>query len=165
MGVKTKRYDYGAARLQKQLQKFNKGPFVKAGFPKHNKDTTSKHSDTAATILEIALYHEFGTTKHPERSFVRAAYKTNVKDYRRRNKLQIKKLVRGKTTLKRILNYFGLRISSDIKKYISQKKVRPVSPRATKQSGTTLWDTGQLINSISWVESVNGRNIRRGGKP
>ena len=129
MGVKTKRYDYGAARLQKQLQKFNKGPFVKAGFPKHNKDTTSKHtkdttskhSDTAATILEIALYHEFGTTKHPERSFVRAAYKTNVKDYRRRNKLQIKKLVRGKTTLKRILNYFGLRISSDIKKYIAHQ--------------------------------------------
>ena len=94
MGVRTKRYDYGAKKLAEQLKKLKKTPYIKAGFPKDSSDTKVKHAHSDDTILDIALKHEFGTEKYPERSFVRAAFKKNVKDYKRLNKREIGKLVK-----------------------------------------------------------------------
>ena len=58
-------------------------------------------------------------------------------------------------TVEKALDILGLTIENDIKAFIRDGEIDPKSLRAIEESGTTLWDTGQLINSITFVKVMN----------
>ena len=53
-------------------------------------------------------------------------------------------------------------MTNDIKTFIRTGKVAPPSKRAIKDRGVTLWDTGQLINSVAFSISTNGKTAVKG---
>ena len=68
----------------------------------------------------------------------------------------INKIIKGRSTVEKALNQMGLQMTSDIKRYIHDRKVVPHSARAIEESGATLWDTGQLVQSLAYSISHGG---------
>lgn len=115
-----------------------------------------------ATVLEIAVYHEFGAPKRdlPERSFMRASYDENVKKYGKLQYELFKKLVDGTISLDQALDIAGLMIQTDIKKFLTDGKVKPESRRAMNDGGKTLIDTAQMLNSITYKKVKGKQNAK-----
>ena len=178
--IENKYKDRGAARLMSAVNLAKLGPYVKVGYPKESNPSEKQHYKEEATqktktkrslakkiigrwggygitVLDIALAHEFGTDKLPERSFIRSSTKEGARSYGRLTKKLVNQIADGQRDLGQALNVVGLYIVNDIKKYIRLKKVKPPSRRALEQGGTTLWDTGQLINSLSYSIEVEGK--------
>ena len=162
MSAKTKVIDKGAQYARKMIREMKRGPYVKVGFPRESSENKKRYK-FGSTVLDLAIIHEFGGPKTIERSFMRAAFKSNLAKYKNKNKTQLNRLVKKRTSLKQVLMFFGLIMVNDIKNFIAKRKVKPVSKRAEKQGGATLWDTGQLINSLAFSHFMN-RKISFGGK-
>lgn len=157
---KTRVIDHGFNAIIKELRKLEKKPFVKIGYPKEKSSTdaekeTSDDSESFVTVLDVALWHEFGTNNMAERSFVRSSFDQNRKKYEELNKKLLVKIYSGKMTVEKALDILGFTIENDIKAFIKDGEVNPDSQRAIDEGGTTLWDTGQLINSITFIKVMN----------
>jgi len=107
------------------------------------------------TVLDVAIFHEFGTVNMPERSFVRAAFDENRSSYEALNKKLLIKIYSNAMTVEKALDILGLTIQNDIKKFIKDKEVSPESIRAIEEGGVTLFDTGQLVNSLTYIRVMN----------
>lgn len=178
--ITNKHSDYGASRLIKDIIRAKKGPYVKVGYPKEARPAFQPHFSEEAgkaektltkigkaftghwaggtTVLDVAVAHEFGTTKLPERSFIRAGINANLGNYKNLTKKLLNKVAKGETDMIQALNRIGLQIVNDIKTHIRLKKIAPPSKRALKEAGTTLWDTGQLINTLAYSISIDGKS-------
>ena len=157
---KTRVIDHGFNAIVKELRKLEKKPYVKIGYPQKKSTTnaekeTSDDSESFVTVLDVALWHEFGTNNMPERSFVRASFDQNQKKYEKLNRELLVKIYSGKMTVEKALDILGFTIENDIKAFIKSGEVNPDSQRAINEGGTTLWDTGQLINSITFIKVMN----------
>lgn len=114
------------------------------------------------TVVEIGTRHEMGLGV-PQRSFIRSTFDENVDRYRDLLKRQFRETIlyhartqkpfdhRRSVALRRL----GLAVTGDIKKKITAHIPPPLTPYtlARKGSGKTtpLINTGQLINSITYV--------------
>ena len=162
--------DHGFKGIMNQLKKLEKKPFVKIGFPVESKKTDDNKQQIIrgpggeqlaivesdfATVLDVAIWHEFGTINMPERSFVRKAFDKNVKKYEKLNKKLITRIYSGKMTVEKALDFLGFTIENDIKEFIQGGEVEPDSLRAISEGGKTLLDTAQLINSITFIKVMN----------
>jgi len=107
------------------------------------------------TVLDVAIFHEFETVNMPERSFVRAAFDENRSSYEALNKKLLIKIYSNAMTVEKALDILGLTIQNDIKKFIKDKEVSPESIRAIEEGGVTLFDTGQLVNSLTYIRVMN----------
>jgi hypothetical protein len=157
---KTRVIDHGFNAIVKELRKLEKKPYVKIGYPEKKASTnaekeTSDDSESFVTVLDVALWHEFGTNNMPERSFVRASFDQNQKKYEKLNRELLVKIYSGKMTVEKALDILGFTIENDIKAFIRSGEVNPESQRAINEGGTTLDDTGQLINSITFIKVMN----------
>lgn len=153
---KTREIDHGFKGIVKELRKLEKKPYVKIGYPKEaSKTNEEKDGNEFVTVLDVALWHEFGTNNMAERSFVRASFDQNQKKYEELNKKLLVKIYSGKMTVEKALDILGFTIENDIKAFIKDGEVNPDSQRAINEGGTTLWDTGQLINSITFIKVMN----------
>lgn len=158
--IKTKETDYGFKGIIKELRKLEKKPYVKIGYPAKKSSTnatkeTSDDSESFVTVLDVALWHEFGTNNMAERSFVRASFDQNQKKYEALNKKLLIKIYSGTMTVEKALDILGFTIENDIKAFIRSGEVSPESQRAINEGGTTLDDTGQLVNSITFIKVMN----------
>ena len=174
MAVITRRKDFGADRIRREIKKMKKNPYIKVGYPKEFPEIKEdKEDNPGVTVLDVAIFHEFGTTKLPERSFIRATLYGRYKFYKKINKDLINQIIKGRRSVDQALNYLGLLMVKDIKDFIRKHKVKPPSQRVIehdkkgkkagkKGKGKTLWDTGQLINSLAYSISVNGKAATRG---
>jgi hypothetical protein len=154
--TRTRSVDHGFKGIIKELKKLENKPFVKIGYPAEvsKKDAKKKDGSGATsefvTVLDVAVFHEFGTVNLPERSFIRASFDDNVKKYEKMNKKLLIKIYSNKMTVERALDILGEMILNDIKKFMINNEVKPVSIRASNDSGSTLVDTAQLMNSLTF---------------
>lgn len=163
--LRTKEIDRGFNRIVKELKKLQKKPYVKVGYPADASTTKDAKeyrdeqgnvvSDNFVTVLDVAIWSEFGTVNAPERSFVRSSFDKNRSKYNKLTENLIKKIYDGSTTVEKALDILGLTLENDIKKFIRDGDVTPESLRAAQEGGTTLWDTGQLLNSITYIKVMN----------
>jgi phage gpG-like protein len=144
--VKTVDRDLGYKNIKKQMMLLEKEPYVKIGFPEGGKGWNDKVG-AKAKIVEIAIFHEFGTSHGiPERSFIRSTFdEQKEKWFEITGKLQWE-IYKSKKTVKEVLKIIGLIIETDQKNKIASG----IQPELKYREGTPLWDTGQLINSIQY---------------
>ena len=110
--------------------------------------------EKGVSLAEIAAYHEFGTSTIPERSFLRATFFGHAAEGLRVMCEKLSKaIVEGKMDEPRALGLLGTWAAAEVKKTI-RASIAPELAAATiaaKGSSLPLVDTGQLINSITYV--------------
>lgn len=150
---KTKVKDRGYKRIIRELRKLENKPMVKVGYPEEKNEKDEKHAgkesgeDNFTTVLDIAVFHEFGTVHLPERSFVRAAFDKNRKEYENLNVKLLNKIYDGTLTVEKALDILGETILNDIKTFLTNNEVQP--PSATEK---TLVDTAQMLNALTYIK-------------
>lgn len=179
--TKTKDKDLGYLDILKQLRKLEDKPFVKVGFPAEFKSGSTPKKFTSATadgsdpvvlvdpnvtVLDAAIWNEFGTEQIPERSFVRSAFDKNRVKYEKTTKKLLIRIYQSKVSVERALDILGLMIENDIKSMIRNGNFKPLSDVtiAKKGSDKPLVDTGQMINSVRFkriMKSVTGKLLGR----
>lgn len=175
---KTKEIDRGFKSIVKELRKLENKPHVKVGYPLESKKTSqAKKNSEDLTVLDIAIFHEFGTVHLPERSFIRAAFDKNKRKYIRLNKKLLKKIYSQEMTVEKALDILGEVLQNDIKDFIVSDNVKPPTLRSggdavkslsneleniARTSGldagaskTTLVDTGQMLNAITYKRKMS----------
>lgn len=152
-----------------ELKRLKSGPHVKVGILAANFDEEKRTDDamkTSATLGEVAVYNEFGTSdgRIPERSFIRSTHDEKKNEWTRRTDTLRKRVMAGKETVDGALGKVGEMIKTDIKQKI-MSNIQPENSQATilrktrdgKVGDKTLIDFGQLLGTIHWSR-YDGRN-------
>ena len=153
--TRTREVDHGFKGIIKELKKLEYKPYVKIGYPEKSRDANKKHEredggESFVTVLDLAIFHEFGTVHSPERSFIRAAFDQNRKKIEKLTKKLLIKIYSNKITVEKSLDILGETILNDIKTFLKNDDVTPTSNRALDDNGSTLVDTGQLLNALTY---------------
>lgn len=142
-------------QIRRQVEDGNS--FVKVGVlgagPKN------KPRESGPTNVELAIWHEYGTRTAPERPFLRSTMRANAAQYARFLGSNIHLVFQKKRTVVQLLNALGSKAAADVKNTIRRGIPPPNAPETVrrKKSSKPLIDTGQLLNSITWlVEKVKG---------
>lgn len=155
-------------RRQKKLQQ-------DLGLLQHLSLTVGVHSDapshtdqegTTLNMAELAAVHEFGTSRIPERSFLRAGFDAHRDDTEKRVNEGLGKLLDGEYEPSEVLEYVGELLLGDIRETIAEGLKPELAPmtKASRDkkaahgggleglatSYTPLVDTGQLIGSLAY---------------
>lgn len=123
-----------------------------------------KESDEGAqpdvTLLDVAIFHEFGTTTVPRRSFIGDWADENRAAHEQQLRKMAKAIVQGKVASPEVaLGRLGSLYVAEVQKRIADG-IEPELAQSTidrKGSSKSLIDTGQLRTSIA--PYVNGRRI------
>ena len=110
--------------------------------------------EKGVSLAEIAAYHEFGTSTIPERSFLRATFYGHAAEGLRVMCEKLSKaIIEGKLDEPRALGLLGTWAVAEVKKTIRASIAPELAPAtiAAKGSSLPLVDSGQLINSITYV--------------
>lgn len=104
-----------------------------------------------ANIAEYGAFNEFGTSKIPERPFMRPAFDKNKGKYSR----MIEQATDPKTSrlaFARIVQELGLRAQEDIRQEIDNKTSPANKPSTIKKKGSAhpLIDTGAMRTSVTY---------------
>lgn len=143
--------------LKRNLSKLNRTA-IQVGLP--TRTGAGIHADSNMTMAEIGMVHEYGTEKIPQRSFIRQG----ISAHRPAIELGLRMcLIDAVTHLKSVqfLDKAFNRVGAETIGYIYQQfKIsgspswEPLSPYTIAQrrlaSDTPLWDTGQLVQSLTW---------------
>lgn len=111
-----------------------------------------KHKKSDATVLDIAIWNEFGTRKMPERSFIRASYDSNRSDYESKGEKLLEQVI-GMTVSPSVLyDTLGLYMVGQTQKYLTNLSSPPNDPFTIKMKGSSnpLIDSGQMRDSIEY---------------
>lgn len=145
--VKTKDKDKGYKALVVRAKDMARSMPVRVGI---HPDAGSEHYPDGTSVLDVAIWNEFGTENIPERSFLRAWFEKNqpraLAMLKRINQL----VLEGKLTREQGLNQLGLRWVAEIQERMSKGIPPPNAPStiAKKGSSTPLIDDGILRSSI-----------------
>lgn len=120
--------------------------------------SAAREEEDGTTLAEIAAIHEFGAPAAgiPERSFLRSTFR-NPQKLEQLRKLQARlarDLIAGKIDVARAMGLLGAWGAGAVKATITRDgEFAPLKPStiAKKGSSRPLIDSGQLLNSISWV--------------
>lgn len=115
-----------------------------------------QHEDSDLTVAQVGFYHEFGTVKTPERSFIRSTIEDKSKEIKKLARQQSKLVLNGKTTMEKGLGLLGAFTAGLIQEKFTSNDW-PANTEATiasKGSSKPLIDTGQLRQSISYEVKV-----------
>lgn len=105
----------------------------------------------SATVLDIGIWNEFGTSRIPPRSFIRAWFDENKEPIETMWKSAMRAVAKGKISKKDALDQFGLWCVGQIQARMAAGVPPPNAPStiARKGSSTPLIDTGVLRSSIT----------------
>lgn len=136
------------AKAQRKLMK-RKGLIKKGGTGKK-----SESKGKGATVLEYAIFNEYGTSRIPKRPFFRLSVGTQkaqneIKEYLN---TQIENIISGELTGQGAYENLGTFVVQKIKKTIMSGNFTPNDAKTIKRKGssTPLIDTHSLYNSISY---------------
>lgn len=147
--------------------------------------TVGIHSDAPAhtdehgqpiNMAELAAVHEYGTSRIPERSFLRAGFDAHREDTEERVTEALGKLIDGTYEPPQVLEYVGELMLGDVRDTIASG-IKPELAESTRLSRdkkaahggglaglagkyTPLVDTGQLINSLAYVVDTSDAGSR-----
>jgi phage gpG-like protein len=121
---------------------FGRGPNgVKVGLPQGSND----YPDGTSVIM-VGAVHEFGTSKVPERSFLRSTVIEKKRDYKTMFRKLTFKIIKGDIDSRTALGLIGLQVQTDV-----QDKITDIdSPPLVYREGNPLIDTGHLRQSITF---------------
>ncbi len=108
----------------------------------------------AVTLVQIASFHEFGTSRTPRRSFI-ADWSDEFEEEHKRQLRQMAQAVYKGTipSAEQGLARLGNLYVGEVQRRISQGIAPPLKPGTVKRKGSSmpLIDTGQLRSSIRFV--------------
>jgi len=125
-------------------------------------DAGVRHAGSDITVLELALIHELGTAEMPERSFIRRTFEIRASELGKVQGKLMAGVLSGKITYEKALDLLGAWGANEIKQFVKSDQVTPPTTaaatarknaragKAPDAKGTTLVDTGQLVNAITW---------------
>jgi hypothetical protein len=121
-------------------------------------DGDAPHGDDAISVLQIAIFNEFGTNNIPARSFIRAWFDENEAKLREDLVKLMQSVVQGTRTKEQILELLGQRCVAEIQERISAGIDPPnaASTVAKKGSSTPLVNEGLLRSAISYRVDEGG---------
>lgn len=102
------------------------------------------------TVADVATFNEFGTSRIPQRSFIRAWFDENQEFIAETLRSQLKLVIAGKLTAEKAGNRIALACEGSMKQRISRGIPPPNAPATIERKGSSkpLIDTGQLRNAI-----------------
>jgi hypothetical protein len=109
-------------------------------------------NDDMVSILQIAVWAEFGTQTEPARSFIRDWFDQNEAGLRKDLVILMQSVVQGKRTKEQILELLGQRCVAQIQERIVAG-IDPPNAQSTidrKGSSTPLIDTGILKAAVNY---------------
>jgi hypothetical protein len=161
--------DTGYAKLKEALLRLS-GGFVKVGFPegkapgspgdpgKPRKKKPKKPWDNMSEVARIAVWNEFGVPAKniPSRPFFRNAIDGNREKLKEFKKDIYEQVLQKKITPHQALELIGLWMQDKIRESILKGSWMPNSERTKREKGSSkpLIDSGQLINSLTFVNSL-----------
>jgi hypothetical protein len=106
------------------------------------------------SVIDYAMYNEFGTSRIPARPFMSKTYDENADDTIKYAQYLAGEMIDGKMNPKKVLDTLGLWYSNKIKMTIRNAKVwaTPNAPSTVEQKGSSspLIDTGRMLNSVNY---------------
>lgn len=120
MSVKTEtKGQENVDRIMQEIQKL-KGSYVTIGFY----EDAGKYPG-GQSVVEVALWNEFGTSTSPERSFFRSAVDENMSQLNAWREDFLNRIVRGEMTVEKALETVGMRIQIMIQNKIKSNVPPP----------------------------------------
>lgn len=111
-----------------------------------------KYSESGITVLGVATVHEFGTSTAPERSFLRAGFDDNKRDFERKAESLVDRVVNLDMPAMTMLDALGEYMVGVVQEYLTDLSEPPLSDATIKAKGSDnpLIDTGRLRQSITY---------------
>ena len=100
-------------------------------------------SDSEA--LKVAIAHEYGTERLPERSFIRASFDAEQKKLGDIVSVQVNKVIDRQSSASEAANAVGAQAAQLVQNFIDENRVKPKSDFSKKTQHTTLYETGTHI--------------------
>lgn len=154
-GRKTTEKDLGLARINALRQEFKKQPMIGVGIPSN----AGPHLDRDGTpsgvsILEVAIFNEFGTSTAPARPAFRFSALKMRPAIIQKQKEMLEALIDGRTTMAAGLGKIGVYAKNETRRIVREWDSPPNSDAtvASKGFNDPLIDTEQMVNAIDWVE-------------
>lgn len=123
------------------------------GFPAGKNSVTNPHYDNGASIVEVAIWNNFGTDRIPRRPFMDDAAPKMQKEYKKILKSAMKRVNAGETTLQAVLKAAALKSEAIVREQITTGQYVPNAPAtiAAKKSSKPLIDSGDMNKYVTSV--------------
>ena len=123
------------------------------GFPAGKEGVTNPHYDNGASIVEVAIWNNFGTDTIPRRPFMDNAAPKIQNEYKKFLKQTIKKLNSGELSMQTVLKTAALKSESIVRNEIVSGTYVPNSPAtiAAKKSSKPLIDSGDMNKYVTSI--------------
>lgn len=133
------------------------GSEVAVGFPA-NKGLDTPYYPTGASVIQVAVWNNYGTRKIPARPFFDIAAVKIQRRFKARVQADVKLCLAGKLPLQTMLNRWGVDSKGIIQQQITETTSPPNSPAtiAAKRSQHPLIDTGHMRQSVTYVTRKRG---------
>lgn len=134
---------------------------VLVGFPIDAKHTPEEGSAGAETSMAvIAAKHEFGfpAEKIPERPFLRVGAANGIPEYVAITAAYLPRVLDEQIGIEKLLEALGTSAVGHIQQQIRNGTYKPNSPYTIRLKGSDkpLVDTGQMVQSVTWVIEEDG---------
>ncbi|MCP4967428.1 MAG: hypothetical protein GY926_19620 [bacterium] len=155
----VKDIDRGWAKIMRELSIFQRA-HVFVGL----QGAAATETIDGATIVEIGAAHEFGTTRVPERSWLRSTMDDQQNAIVKKIADELAAVADGRRTAIAALKRLGLFAVELIRKKIRSRIAPPLSSATIAAKGSTvpLIDTGRMMQSITYVVKLSGQEIAAG---
>jgi phage gpG-like protein len=158
--------DRGFKEVRRKFAALNVKPYVKIGVQgteaearKEARTPEGGNSLQGITVVEVATFHEFGTSNVPQRSFLRDTIDEKQRSYMRIAQVLSGEIIDGKRDPIQALNLLGEKIKTDVVQRITDGIPPELAPETIERKGSDvpLIDTGQLRQSISYAVEKKGK--------
>lgn len=142
--------DNGYAAMTKRLWGFRR-PRIAVGILSGRGAEADHVGRVRATVLDVAIWNEFGTSRIPARSFIRAWFDENEARLRDDLLVLMHAVIRGEQTKERALELLALKCVGEIQQRIADGIEPPNAPSTVARKGSSkpLIDSGQLRAMIT----------------
>lgn len=110
------------------------------------------NEENGSVIVDYAIANEFGTSKIPERSFMRSTYDEKQEKWSAMMDKIVDDVIAGDVNVENKMSLVGIQMVGDIQEKISSN-IPPVNSPITiarKGSARTLMDTGTMMKNINF---------------
>lgn len=121
---------------------------VKVGFL----ESAAEYPD-GTSVVDVAVWNEYGTDKIPSRPFFRQAWNANQEKYKQQLITFYKNYLTSKNVdMDSFFSKLGSDVQQDIMKSIVELREPPNAPATimAKKSNNPLIDTSHMLESVSW---------------
>ena len=126
----------------------------------------SKHPEGEVLIIDIGVFHEFGTVNMPARPIIRETFEQHGDAILAEEEAQVGKVLDGKRKAKdavrNVARFAAKRMRETIKAAGSWAESLAAETIARKGHSTPLLDTGALLDAVAWAVMEGDTIIEHG---